>query len=187
MGRLGSHFGNEAPGQVDGEPRARAHAAGHVDLAADGLHQVLDDRQPKPGPAQLAAPRLVDAVESLEDPRQVGPGDSDAGVGDLDAWPNCGRCGRVTETVPPSGVYLMALSIRLSTIWRMASSSARTMVSSSSPPGSNDEVQVLGLGPVAVRLDARFQDGHEVKRVRVRRSPGPTRSGPGSGGRESTG
>ena len=46
-------------------------AAGDADLAADRLDQVLDDRQAQPGPAQLAAPRLVDPVEPLEDARQV--------------------------------------------------------------------------------------------------------------------
>ncbi len=76
--------GDEASGQVDGEPRARADPAGHIDLAADRLHQVLDDRQPQPGSAQLPAPRLVDPVETFEDARQVGPGDADACVGDLD-------------------------------------------------------------------------------------------------------
>ena len=65
--------------------RAGADPAGHVDLAADRLHQVLDDRQTQPGAAELAAARLVDAVEPLEDARQVVARDADAGVGDLDA------------------------------------------------------------------------------------------------------
>ena len=47
--------------------------------------QVLDDREAQPGAAQLAAAGLVDAVEPLEDARQVVAGDADAGVGDLDA------------------------------------------------------------------------------------------------------
>ena len=71
--------------ETDGEPRAGADAAGDVDLAADRLDQVLDDREAQAGPAELAAPRLVDAVEPLEDAGQVVAGDADPGVGDLDA------------------------------------------------------------------------------------------------------
>ena len=103
---------------------------------------MLDDREAEPGPAQLAAPGLVDPVKPLEDARQVGAGDADAGVGDLDLA-ELRSLWQVTETEPPSGVYLMALSIRLSTIWRMASSSARTRVSSSIPPGSKMRCRFL--------------------------------------------
>ena len=64
--------------------RTRADPAGDVDLAADGLDQVLDDREPQAGAAEFAASRLVDAVEPLEDAGQVVAGDADSGVGDLD-------------------------------------------------------------------------------------------------------
>src|ERR1700677_2553709 len=83
-GPLGSQIRDEAPGQVDGKPGARADPACHIDLAVDRLHQVLYYRQAQPGSAQLAAPRLVDPVETFEDARQVGPGDANASVGDLD-------------------------------------------------------------------------------------------------------
>ena len=49
----------------------RADDALDGDPAAVDLRDVLDDRQPQPGAAQVAAARLVDAVEPLEQPRQV--------------------------------------------------------------------------------------------------------------------
>ena len=66
-------------------PRAAPHAfgnatrnvvplpdlAGHPHRAVHRLGQVLDDRQPQPGAAHLAAAGLVHPVEPLEDPRQV--------------------------------------------------------------------------------------------------------------------
>src|SRR4051812_30357390 len=70
-------------GERDGEPGAGADAAVDGDLAADRLDQVLDDREAQAGPAELAAARLVDAVEPLEDAGQVVAGDADAVVGDL--------------------------------------------------------------------------------------------------------
>src|SRR5262245_48830817 len=68
----------------DGEPRARADPARDGNLTVNWSDQVLDDRQPEPGPTQLAAPRLVNAVESLENPGQLLARNSDPGVGYLD-------------------------------------------------------------------------------------------------------
>ena len=65
---------------------------------------------------------------------------------------------------PCSGVYLMALSIRLSTICRTASSSARTSVSSLDVARLERQAQVLGLGAAAVGLDARLQHRDQAKR-----------------------
>ena len=53
---------------------------GHA--AAMGLHDVLDDGQPQAGAAQLAAAGPIDAIEPLEDARQVLGGDAAAAVGD---------------------------------------------------------------------------------------------------------
>ena len=50
-------------------------------LAAHGLDHVLDDRQTEAGPTELARATRVDAVEALEDARQVLGGDARAGVG----------------------------------------------------------------------------------------------------------
>ena len=49
------------------------------------LDHVLHEREPQAGAAAFAAARAVDAVEALEEARQVLGGDSRAGVGDLDA------------------------------------------------------------------------------------------------------
>ena len=48
------------------------------------LHQMLNDRQSKPGAFGLPRSRLVRPVEPLENPRQVRRGDSNAGVFDAD-------------------------------------------------------------------------------------------------------
>ena len=76
--------GDEMPGQMNGKPGTRADAAGHIDLTADRLDQMLDDREPQPGPAELAAACFVDAVEPFENAGQVVARDADSGVGDLD-------------------------------------------------------------------------------------------------------
>src|SRR2546428_5291485 len=55
-------------------------------LAAVRHHDVPDDREPEAGAAELARTRLVDTVEPLGDPREIGRRDPDAGVdhGDLE-------------------------------------------------------------------------------------------------------
>ena len=57
--------------KVDAEGAAPAEAAVDGDAAAVGLGDVLDDGEAEAGAAELAAARLVDAVEALEEPRQV--------------------------------------------------------------------------------------------------------------------
>src|SRR6266702_1731248 len=71
-------------GQTDRELAALAEHTAGADRAVQGLHEMLDDGQPEPGAAQLARPGLVDAVEPLEDARQVGLGDADAGILDFE-------------------------------------------------------------------------------------------------------
>src|SRR5207249_12004400 len=68
---------------LEAEHAALAEAAPHRDLAAVEYHDVLDDGKPEPGAALLARPRLVHAVEALEDPRLIPLVDPGAGVGDL--------------------------------------------------------------------------------------------------------
>ena len=67
------------------------------------------DRQPEPGAAGVPAARLVDAVEALEDPVEVGDRDADALVGDhqlgertLDPARGPARCRRPRCTSPRS-------------------------------------------------------------------------------------
>ena len=74
--------GRSEPGQPEAERRADA------DLALDGQAPRVDprdplaDRQAQPEAADRARPRLVHAVEPLEEARQVLGGDPAAGVGD---------------------------------------------------------------------------------------------------------
>ena len=46
--------------------------------------ELLDDGKADPGSAARLVARLVDTIEPLEDPRQVGGRNPLAGVGDLD-------------------------------------------------------------------------------------------------------
>src|SRR5690348_17104242 len=61
--------------------RAASRLAVDVQLAPVGDDEVLDDRQPEAGAAELPRAGPVDPVEALGDARQVGPRDADAGVG----------------------------------------------------------------------------------------------------------
>src|SRR3954451_18246355 len=73
--------------QVGGEPE-RAAAAGlavGADLATHHLHQLAADAQPQAGPAVGPRGRRVGLVEGLEQARDGGRLDPDAGVGDLEA------------------------------------------------------------------------------------------------------
>ena len=73
------------PRQVDGEDGPAPRAVGGADAAAVQLDQVLDDGEAEAGAAGIAlaaGARLVDAVEALEDARQVGVGNAAALVGD---------------------------------------------------------------------------------------------------------
>ena len=46
------------------------------------MHQVLDNRQTQTSSPELAAPRFVDTIKPLKDPRKVGTWDPDPRVGD---------------------------------------------------------------------------------------------------------
>jgi hypothetical protein len=62
------------------ELRPLANNALDRDCAAVQAHHVLDDRQPQACPAQVPGPRLVNAEESLKDPRQMFHRDANPGV-----------------------------------------------------------------------------------------------------------
>src|SRR5450756_2054468 len=57
--------------QMDPESAPLAESALHGDAAPVSLSDVLDDRQTEPGAAEVAAARLVDPIEALEEPGQV--------------------------------------------------------------------------------------------------------------------
>ena len=65
-----------------------------------------------------------------------------------------------TVTVPPSGEYLMALSIRLISTWRTRSASA----SASAPPGRQHERELVLLGAAAGPGRDVARDGRDVDR-----------------------
>ena len=69
---------------MNGERAADAERAVDGDAAVMGLHDVLDDGQPQAGAAQLAAASAIDAVEALEDARQVLGRDAAAAICDVD-------------------------------------------------------------------------------------------------------
>src|SRR5947207_11438368 len=82
-------------GACDGKREAnrRPLPLGAVDrqLTAVRDHQMLDDREAEPGAAQLARARLVHAIETLGDARQVCGWNTDARVGDGDTDPAAHR------------------------------------------------------------------------------------------------
>ena len=80
----GDPFSGGRAGKGEGEQAALARLALHGDRAAVGLGDVLDDREPQPGAAHVAAAPLVHAVEPLEDARQVLALDAGSLVADLD-------------------------------------------------------------------------------------------------------
>ena len=59
-------------------------AARHVDRAAVGADDLLNDRQAQTGSSTSPGARLIGSEESLKDVRQVFRGDPFAGVGYLD-------------------------------------------------------------------------------------------------------
>src|ERR1700739_4957653 len=63
------------------EGRAMALAALGPDTAAMQLDEFLADWQPDTGGVRLLRERVVEALERLEEPRQVPAGDADAGIG----------------------------------------------------------------------------------------------------------
>ena len=95
------------------------------------LHDMLDDREAEPGAAEFARARAIDPIEALGEPRDIGGGNSLAGISDHEFHPEplpspFRRPGAraSTVTVPPRGVYLSALSSRLSITWCIRSRSA---------------------------------------------------------------
>src|SRR5580658_3512575 len=70
--------------QLDGEFRAFTQTAVYFDGSAHLFDGVLDDGKAQAGAAQGARSRFVDAVEALEDARQILGRDADAGVSDQD-------------------------------------------------------------------------------------------------------
>src|ERR1700730_4268152 len=62
--------------QEDGEHRAGAEGALDVEKSAVAVEDVLDDREPEPGPAHFARAGGVDAVEPLGQPWQMLAGDA---------------------------------------------------------------------------------------------------------------
>ena len=56
------------------------------------LHDMLDDREAQAGAAQLARARPVDPVEPLGEPRDIGRGNSFAGIGDRQFDPSRAPC-----------------------------------------------------------------------------------------------
>ena len=59
------------PRQHDGEHRAALGPVLGADLSALQLDEMLCDREPESGAARIARARFVDAVEALEDARQI--------------------------------------------------------------------------------------------------------------------
>ncbi len=72
-----------AGGNRDGERGALAFAALHAHVAAVQPGELVHQGQPDAGAFVRARLRMLHPVEALEHPRQVGRGDADAGVGDL--------------------------------------------------------------------------------------------------------
>ena len=62
--------------------RALADFAVDPDAAAVDLNEMLGDGETKAGAAGFARARGIDAIEALENPRLVGLGNADTGVGD---------------------------------------------------------------------------------------------------------
>src|SRR5581483_778650 len=90
--RAGGRMGPSGGGVRFGRRQAHAHRgalferAFDLELALVRLHDVLDDRQPEAGAAEIARARLVDSIKALGEARQIFFRNAGAGVadGDLD-------------------------------------------------------------------------------------------------------
>src|ERR671920_158202 len=71
-------------GQDEGERRTLPDAALHLDASAVRFGDFARDGQPEAGPPNAAGAGLVDAVEAVEDSRQVLSGDAGPGVSYLE-------------------------------------------------------------------------------------------------------
>ena len=67
-----------------GDRKGRLYAGDGIDAHAPAVkaHDVLDDGKAQARSTQGAAPRLVDAIEALEESRQVLRGDANAKIHD---------------------------------------------------------------------------------------------------------
>lgn len=54
-------------GETEGETASPANHAFHRDLSTHRRHQLANDSQSQPGVAALTVPRVINAVETLED------------------------------------------------------------------------------------------------------------------------
>jgi hypothetical protein len=85
---LGAHaFGRKvrrSERDADAERRPLPLAAVHVDLPAVHPHELVHEREPNAGALVASRARPLDAIETLEEARQLVGGDADAGVGDLE-------------------------------------------------------------------------------------------------------
>ena len=109
----------------DGHRRAPVHGALHRDVAAQQARELVHQREPDAGPFLRARPRAGDAVESVEDVRQLVRGDPDARVGDLELDLVRRDAASDTRTFP-SKVNFRAFEIRFSRIFSHMSGSIRT-------------------------------------------------------------
>ena len=105
--------------------RAPVHRALRRDVAAQQARELVHQREPDAGPFLRARPRAGDAVESVEDVRQLVRGDPDARVGDLEL-DVARRERRATRAPCPSKVNFRAFEIRFSRIFSHMSGSIRT-------------------------------------------------------------
>src|SRR5215472_8820797 len=71
ISRAGSRCCGGVRAQEHREDRARAWGALNIKKSAVPVEDVLDDREPEPGPAHLARTRGIDAIEALGQPRQM--------------------------------------------------------------------------------------------------------------------
>ena len=91
-----------------------------------GLHELLGYRQAQARAARRSRPGRVDPVEAVEDALQVFRIDARPGVLDGDADACSSSASTERRTLPPSGVWKTAFSIRLPVTWAMRAASAST-------------------------------------------------------------
>src|SRR5204863_4986989 len=79
----GGGRGGEMLRQPDPEHRSSSFSLFHLDPRAVSLRRLLGDREAQTGAERMAAPRLVEAGETLEDTTAVSARDTRAAVRDL--------------------------------------------------------------------------------------------------------
>src|SRR5262245_62155670 len=80
----GENWANIGMGQIEHKRAARAGRAAQLDFAAEQVREFPADRQPKPGPAILAAGAGVGLLEGFKDDLLLFKRNSDARVGNLE-------------------------------------------------------------------------------------------------------